>query len=136
RRTRQQQHELLAAVARQHALRTDAFAQLDTEMTQGAVTGLVAQFVVEALEVVDVDHGERQRALAQPGLPLESRELALEPAPVEGAGQLVDQHLAAGVGKASLEFGDPFPQLLGPAARALEALPGRADLATHGARLP
>src|SRR5690606_7675165 len=99
---RHEYDELLAAIASERPVPAQALAELHAEVAQGPVSRLVAELVVQALEIVDVDQGERQRSLAQLAFALEATELALEPAPVERPGQLVDEHLAAGVGEPGL----------------------------------
>src|SRR5690606_12165501 len=131
-----QQDELFAAIASQDGAGPQPLAKLHAEVPQCAVARLVAKLVIEALEVVDIDHRERQWTFAQTAFALEALELALESAPVEGAGELVDQHLATRIGEAGLELPDPFPQRFGAAARALEALARSRDLAAHRSRFP
>src|SRR5690606_39004796 len=110
--------------------------QLHTQVAQCPVAGLVAQRVVELLEVVDVDQRERERPLAQAALPLESRELSLEATPVECTGQVVDQHLATRIRQPGLEVRNPLPQRLGAPACPFEALARSRDLAAQRIRLP
>ena len=61
-RLRQHDGELLAAVAREHLVATDARLDDARELLQHEVAGEVAVDVVDLLEVVDVEHDERQVA--------------------------------------------------------------------------
>jgi hypothetical protein len=63
---RQQDHELLAAEARQVVDRAKPLAHRGAQRLQGLVAGGVAQGVVELLEVVDVDQPHRQRGGRRP----------------------------------------------------------------------
>ena len=90
----QDRGELLAAVAREQLLATDAAEQPARHLAQHVVAGEVAVLVVDRLEVIDVEHQQRQR----PAVARAARDLALEEleevALVVGAGQGVhDRHL-------------------------------------------
>ncbi len=63
----QQDDELLAAVAGQHVLRTQVLAHDLGEVHQGVVADLVAEAVVELLEVVDVEQGDGESGAAALG---------------------------------------------------------------------
>ena len=77
----QDHRELLAAEARHRVHRPDAVAQREGDRLQDDVAGRMAVRVVDALEVVDVDH-QHQRRLAGAGDPVDlagQRELELAP---------------------------------------------------------
>ena len=59
----QDEHELLAAVAADHVARPQVGADRLGDAAQDDVAGRVAVGVVDGLEVVDVDEGDRQRPL-------------------------------------------------------------------------
>ena len=59
---RQQQTELVAAGAREDVLFAQILVDYRNELLECVVTGGVAQTVVDALEVIDVDHDQRQFA--------------------------------------------------------------------------
>ncbi|MNE19076.1 hypothetical protein D3C80_1121440 [compost metagenome] len=63
----QQQQKFLAAIAAQTVSLAQALLQLAHAMAQHLVTGQVPVQVVDAFEVVDVDHGHGQAALRVPG---------------------------------------------------------------------
>jgi len=91
---RQQRRELLAAGAREQVVRTQLLQAGPGQELQGLVADVVAVVVVDALEVVDVQHQQRQRIPD----PARARQLALaeqvEMPAVEGAGQHVGMRLA------------------------------------------
>src|SRR3546814_2233053 len=95
RRFGQDQGELLAAVAAGDVLAAAVLGQQLAELRQQRVATSVAVDVVEGLEVVDVEHQQRQR---QPA-PLAAREFArrrfLQVAAVEQAGQRIADRLQA-----------------------------------------
>ena len=83
--------ELLAAVARQHVLGAQGVVEHADDRAQHVVADEVAVRVVELLEVVDVEHEQRQRL----GVALGEADLGAEPleevAAVERAGEPVAQ---------------------------------------------
>ena len=60
---RQQDHELFAAVARRHVAVADLGLDATRELSQQFVAGEVTVLVVDLLEVIDVDHEARERAV-------------------------------------------------------------------------
>ena len=105
-RRRQNRRELLAAVARDEVARArQRLADLAGHAPQALVADLVAERVVEVLEVVDVDHDERERQPVAGRAPPLARQRLLEPAAVRDAGQRVDlrELLEPGVGLLELQ---------------------------------
>ena len=102
----QQQHKLFATVARQGVLRAHGLARHSGQVRQGCVAGGVAQFVVECLEVVDVQQGHAQGGV----LPAHFGELPLqgfiEALAVEGTGQGVVAGLRTDAVQLAVQFGD------------------------------
>ena len=90
---RHQQHELLAAGAHDDVLAAHLAEQQRGDAHQHAVAGLVAEAVVDDLEVVEVEHGEAERAGARGGGV--AVDLAREVAPVVQAGEPVAVGLLA-----------------------------------------
>ena len=85
----QDHRELLAAEARDRVHRPDALAERDRDVLQDDVAGLVAVGVVDALEVIDVDHQDQRRlAGARDAIDL-ARQRELEVAPVRQAGERI-----------------------------------------------
>ncbi len=101
----EQQRELVAA----GAIGAVAAAQVRThdlgDRPQEVVAGRVALHVVDRLEVVDVDHDERQRLLVVACLPDTRVELLLEGAVVPETRQAVEERIEAGavIGLAELD---------------------------------
>ena len=87
----EQQHELLAAVARSHVGRAlGVRIHLRCHLLKAAVPGLVPEAVVVGLEVIHIQHQQRQRQPAAPGaqpFPVEER---VELATVRDVRQRVD----------------------------------------------
>jgi hypothetical protein len=96
----QHQHEFLAALACQHVGAAHVLAQQQRHRHQHLVAGSMAVFVVDALEVIDVDLGQRQRPL----LALRRRQdlgaAALEVAAVAQSGQRVALGAGGELGRA------------------------------------
>ena len=89
-RVREDQRELLAAVARRHVPRPAARrAQRRGDLAQAFVAGRVAVGVVEGLEVVDVGEHEGDRSLLAPRAAQLAKEVQVEPAPVGEPGEAV-----------------------------------------------
>src|SRR5207253_10754060 len=80
--SRQQDDELLAAVARDEVRGPERLAPDRGELAQQAVTGLVAVFVVELLEAVEVEHGDADVGALAPGAGELARELLVPGAAV------------------------------------------------------
>ena len=102
---RQQQRELLAAVARrQIVVAGRGFLQQLADPAQADVAFDVAVAIVEQLEVVDVDHQQRDRATELAGALPFGGEPRVEAAPVGEAGQRVARRelLQVAVGGAQL----------------------------------
>jgi uncharacterized protein (DUF1778 family) len=79
---RREDHELLAAVARAQVAAAHRAVQDLRDPQQDLVAGRVAEPVVQALEVVDVDHEDRERLLRALDAPDLAREVVLEEAVV------------------------------------------------------
>ena len=95
----QQHRELVAAEPGDVVAGAQRGADPRPELGQHAVAGVVAERVVELLEVVEVDHEQRERAVRL-ARPLDrAAQLAVEPAAVRQPGQLVGARLAAGLGQ-------------------------------------
>lgn len=102
----QQDDELFAAEARQHVLRAQVLAHDAGQVDERVVAGLVAEAVVELLEVVDVEQGDREPAAAALGACGFGLEHFFEATAVERAGELVVAHQAAGFLELGLQGGD------------------------------
>src|SRR5947209_6196338 len=83
------QHELFAAIARDDILAPRSGQHVLAYCTQHRIPRRVAERVVEALEVVDVDHHHAERQGAAPGSAFFPAERLLEVAAVMEAGQPV-----------------------------------------------
>ena len=96
----QDEHELLAAVAADQVATRAGCAEMRLgDAAQHDVADAVAVRVVDGLEVVDVDEGDRQRALvARRALDL-GEERAEQGLAVGDAGQAVDRRAVMGVGE-------------------------------------
>jgi hypothetical protein len=81
-RLRGEQRELLAAVARQEVAVAELFLHQARDALEHGVAGRVAELVVQALEVVDVDEGEGERLVGAVGALRLPGELVLEVAVV------------------------------------------------------
>src|ERR1700676_2048196 len=64
---RHHDHKLLAAIAAGQIDASDRLAEPDGEFAQYVVTGIVAIFVVDRFEKIDVEHHQRERLAAAPG---------------------------------------------------------------------
>jgi hypothetical protein len=93
---RQQDDEFLATKAGQRILRAHRFADDGDEVDQRGVAGVVAERVVELLEVVDVEQRDAQRRLAALARATSFSNVSSRPAAVERAGQLVVANQRAG----------------------------------------
>lgn len=58
---RQQHHELLPAEARNHVRGSQGLAHHARQVNQRAVTRLVAEAVIQLLEIVQIENGQTQR---------------------------------------------------------------------------
>ena len=85
--SRQQQRELLAAVASQDVALAELVAPGRTDLDQEAVAGLVAVRVVVALEVVEVEERDRGPASRGGGCVQRLRQLLVPGSPVGEAGE-------------------------------------------------
>ena len=65
---RQQDDELVAAEPSQHVLRADLLAQALRELDQQLIAGSVAERVVDVLEMIDVEEGQRDVAAGRAGI--------------------------------------------------------------------
>ena len=100
RRRRQQHGELVAAEAGDMVAGAQRGPMRGPSWREHAVAGVVAERVVELLEVVEVDHEQRERAVRVLARAVDrAAQLAVEPAAVRQAGQLVGARLAAGLGE-------------------------------------
>ena len=139
---RQDHRELLAAEARHRVHRPDALAERDRHVLEDDVAGLVAVRVVDALEVIDVDHQhERRLAGARDAVDL-ARQRQLEVAPVGQAGeriaarelaQAVDHRLQPGLVAGAAPVRQRVTRLLQQLQRAVEA--ERGSIAERGVDL-
>ncbi len=92
------QHEFLAAVAADHVAGAEVRAERLGDAAQDDVAGGVAVGVVDGLEVVDVDEGDRQRPLVAAGTLDLGEERGQEGAAVGHAGQAVERRQVVGLG--------------------------------------
>ncbi len=93
-RVRQDRHELFAAVACDQVARPAQDArQRSRNQDQAFIAALVAVVVVVGLEVIDVDHDERQRRCAALGAPDLAIHVHIETAPVRNPGQAIRENL-------------------------------------------
>src|SRR6185295_13652311 len=88
-RARQQDHEFLAAIARGDVAAADRAADASRDLLQDFVTGEMPMPVVDALEVVDVDHEARERTALPPAAHDLLAKAGLKVAAVVPAGQNV-----------------------------------------------
>src|SRR6266851_1767098 len=87
-------HKFLAAIAAGQIDAADRLADPDCEFAQYVVAGIMAVFVVDRFEKIDVEHHQRQRLAAARGLLGKRTEMALHVTAVMQAGQRVgDRHL-------------------------------------------
>jgi len=91
----QHDDKLFAAVAARHVLRPRPRAQQVPQDLKRAVAGLVPEAVVEVLEVVDVDHSQRDRPPGARRVRDIARQRLVEVAAVEQVGQGVADRLIA-----------------------------------------
>jgi hypothetical protein len=84
---RHQDHEFLAAVARQGVDRSHVVANDLHQVNQGFVTAGVAQAVIELLEIVDVEQGQRQHFVLASDAGDLARQSLVESTAVEDVGQ-------------------------------------------------
>ena len=135
RRLRQEDDELLAAVARDPVGRPERLAHDRGERLQRLVAGAVAELVVELLEVVDVEQADRKLAAA----PLEAGALDLErlhqAAPVRDLRQLVGRDLVREPLHLVLELRHALAQVGRLAVLFLQALLRLLDERLHGPAL-
>ena len=133
--SRQQDDELLAAVAGDAVGRPERLADDRGERLQRLVAGAVAELVVEALEVVDVEQADRELA----AVALEARALDLErlhqAAPVGDLRQLVGRDLVGEALHLVLELDHALRQVGRLAVLFLQALLRLLDERLHGAAL-
>ena len=85
----QQHHEFFTAVAAQHIGRTQALAQHADDVAQHVVAGQMAVVVIDALEVVDVHHQQRQGRVLAAGAGQLGLQRLHQGAAVGGTGQRV-----------------------------------------------
>ena len=96
----QDQHELLAAVAADQVGRAQVGGERLGDAAQDDVAGRVAVRVVDGLEVVDVDEGDRQRAARSGSARSTSvKQRGQQRLAVGDAGQAVDRRPVVGVGQ-------------------------------------
>ncbi len=109
----QDQHEFLAAIAADHVARPQVGPDGLGDAAQDDVARGVAVGVVDGLEVVDVDEGDRQRALVASGALDLGEEGAQQGAPIDDAGQAVDRRPVVGLrqGGGDAVDGPPEPPL-------------------------
>ncbi len=99
----QDQQELLAAVATGHVAGADSRREDPAQLPQERVAGLVAEGVVETLEVIQVEHDDRQRTPAPLRLPDLPRQGLLHEAAVEQPSErIADRLVAQGVSQAQV----------------------------------
>ena len=93
------QHEFLAAVPADHVGRPQVRAERLGDAAQDHVAGRMAVRVVDGLEVVDVDEGDRQRALVAAGALDLGEERRQERLAVRDARQAVEGGQVVGLGQ-------------------------------------
>ena len=102
----QDQQELLATVAAHEIDRPDVLAERVGDPSQDQVAGGVAVRVVEPLEVVEVDHHDRQ-LVAEAGRPIDlGLERGQDRLAIEHAGQVVDRGQRPDLGHAIGQLGE------------------------------
>ena len=134
----EQEQELVAALARQHVAGPREVRDAARGLGQHRVAGLVAERVVDELEVVEVEVEERERAVGAAGAAEVAADLLLQERPVREAGEAVVVGEERDLGLGALALGDVLPraQDRGDAAGAVvedRVAPGdRARLAAAG----
>ena len=132
RRLGQQHHELLAPITGHHIGRAQRLADQRGERLERFVAGAVAEFVVEPLEVVDVEQADGQRRTGS----LMARALGLEglhqAAPVGDLGELVGADLVRQALHFLFELADTLGQAFGLAVFFLQTRLGLPHQCLHG----
>ena len=101
-----QQHELVAAAAREQPRLALGAAQAPGHAPQQPVAGRVPERVVDELEVVEVDQDQRHRAVAPPRARHGGAQARLELGAVRQAGQRVEERQLAQLGLGAHAVGD------------------------------
>src|SRR5664280_3535739 len=131
----QENDEFLATIAGDPVGRPQGLADDAGERLQGFVAGAVAEFVVEPLEVVDVEQADREMA----AIPLEARTLDLErlhqAAPIGDLRQLVGRDFVGEAPHLVLELDDALAEIGRLAVLFLQARLRLLHQRLHGAAL-
>mmetsp|Transcript_22377 Transcript_22377/g.88473 ORF Transcript_22377/g.88473 Transcript_22377/m.88473 type:complete len:961 (-) Transcript_22377:1086-3968(-) len=133
RRVGQHQHELLAAVARHQVTRPQRGLGAFGQRLEGDVAGVVAQAVVELLEVVDVQQGQRDPGGLALGLGLFNAEGLDQAAAVGDLRQLVGMDFAGQPPQLAFELVHPLRQRGGAVVLQRQACLGLGHQALHAA---
>jgi hypothetical protein len=102
----EQEQELVAALARQHVAGAREIRDAVRGLGEHRVAGLVAERVVDELEVVEVEVQERQRAAGAPCVGEVAPDLLLQERPVREAGEAVVVDEEGGLRIGALALGD------------------------------